>query len=228
MNSDEVSEPQSSSTRQRLIALLVGILVIVAVLVTMLYLVLTAPVRLTERALQRATEKHEKSDDLGNIVIRVRGLARLETVDMRVMHVGRIRQSYGVIPSQLAGDTITFLAVGDVVAGIDLSSITREDVRREKDGTLVMKLPPSEIFMTRLDNKESHVIDRDTGILRRADPELETKVRQQGEDAIHVAALRKGVLPIAQKNAETRLGEFLHSLGFQKVRFERRLVTVEP
>lgn len=214
--------------RQRLIALVVGILVIATVLVTMLYLVISAPTRFTQRALQRATERREAHDDLGDLVIRVRGLARLETVEMRVMHVGRIRQSYGVIPNQLAGDAITFLAVGDVVAGIDLSSITREDVRLDHDGTLVVKLPASEIFMTRLDNKQSHVITRDTGLLRRADPELETKVRQFGEDAIQAEALRKGVLPIANKNAEARLGEFLHNLGFQKVRFERRLVTVEP
>jgi hypothetical protein len=214
--------------RQRLIAFVVGILLIAAVVIAMLYMILSAPSRLAESALRAATEKRESRDDLADLVIRVRGLARLETVTMRVMHVGRIRQSYGFVPDQLAGDEITFLAVGDVVAGINLAVITRQDVRVDRDGTLVMRLPASEIFMTRLDNRESHILNRDTGLLRRADPGLETKVRQFGEASIRAEAMRKGILPIANQNAEARLADFLHTVNFQKVRFERRLVTVEP
>lgn len=220
-------ESQVPGSGQRIIAFVVGVVLIVGVFGAMLYMLIRTPARLAERAFDRATQKREAQVDLGSLVIRVRGLARLETVAMRVMHVGKIRQSFGVMPDKLASDTITFLAVGDVVAGIDLSTITEHDVRVDRDGTLVMRLPQSQIFMTRLDNKESHVIDRDTGLFRRADPGLETRVRQFGEDSIRGEAMKKGILPLANKNAETNLGQFLHTLGLQKIRFERRLVTVE-
>ncbi|HEU4520943.1 MAG TPA: DUF4230 domain-containing protein [Thermoanaerobaculia bacterium] len=182
-------------------------------------------VRLARKAVQttveQVTKPEEKTIDLGALVTQVRELSRLETASMRVMHVSTISQTYKLIPDAVAGDELTFLAAGDVVAGVDLSQIQQKDVWREPDGTIVMRLPPSAIFMTRVDNRESRVMSRKTGLLRRADVNLESRVRQHAEQSIRNEAVKKGILLMASQNAEKKLADFLHTVGFEKVRFER-------
>jgi hypothetical protein len=161
----------------------------------------------------------EKTIDLGILVTEVRELNRLETASMSVMHVGRVTQSYSLVPDAFAGDEIMFLAKGDVIAGYDLSKLRPQDVWRSPDGTVNLRLPPPEVLVTRVDNKESHVIARKTGVFRRADIDLETRARQHAEENIRGEALKKGVLTRASTNGEKKLAELLHTLGFDKVRF---------
>jgi len=164
----------------------------------------------------------EKVIDLSVLVTQVRELNRLETASMRVMHVGQINQSYKMVPNALAGDAITFLATGDVIAGIDLAQLQPKDVWRSPDGTVNLRLPPSQILVTRVDNKESRVISRKTGVLRRADIDLETRARQHAEANIRSEALKKGILPLASQNAEKKMADFLRILGVEQVRFHSR------
>lgn len=162
----------------------------------------------------------EEQVDLTALVVRVRALSRLETASMRVIHVSTITQSYQLIPNALAGDEMTFVATGDVIAGIDLSQLKQEDVRRDSDGTIVVRLPPSQILVTRLDNRQSHVINRKTGFFRRADMNLESRARQYAEQGIRNEAVQKGILPMASENAQIKVAELLHMFGFHRVRCE--------
>ena len=178
--------------------------------------------RTFHRVEQAATlTRQEQQEDLGEVVTRVRSLARLETTSMHVVNVSTLRQGYNLLPDRIAGDEITFFAAGDVIAGIDLSGIQKTDVWREPDSTLVMRLPPSMVLVTRLDNRESHVISRRTGIFRGADQGLEGRARQYAEQQIRNEAVRKNILGMAQEGAESKLAPLLHTLGFTKVRFER-------
>jgi len=165
------------------------------------------------------TKPREAQVDLGALVTQVRELSRLETAAMRVMHVSTITQTYKMVPDALGGDELTFLATGDVIAGIDLALLQPRDVWREPDGTIVLRLPPSQILVSRVDNKESRVMSRKTGMLRRADMNLESRARQHAEQAIRNEAVRKGILQMASQNGEKKLADFLHTLGAQKVRF---------
>jgi hypothetical protein len=161
----------------------------------------------------------EETLDIAALVTQVRDLNRLETASMRVVHVGTIKQTYKMIPNAFAGDEITFLATGDVIAGIDLARLQPTDVWREPDGTVVMRLPPSQLLVSRVDNEQSHVVNRKTGVLRRADIDLETRARQHAEENIRREAIKKGILPLAATNAEKKLAELLHTLGARRVRF---------
>lgn len=178
--------------------------------------------RLAKRTVQREIfTPQEKVVDISTLVTQVRELNRLETSAMRVIHVGTITQSYKVIPNALGGDEITFLATGDVIAGLDLSQLKPEDVWRSPDGTINLRLPPPEILVTRVDNKESRVINRKTGVLRRSDIDLETRARQHAEENIRSEALKKGILNLAAGNAEKKMAELLRTFGAEKVRFVR-------
>jgi hypothetical protein len=169
----------------------------------------------------------EKTIDLATLVTQVRELNRLETASMRVMHVATVTQSYKMVPNAIAGDEITFLATGDVIAGIDLAQLQPKDVWRSPDGAINLRLPPAQVLVTRVDNKESRVINRKTGVLRRADVDLETRARQHAEENIRREALKRGVLTLASQNAEKKMGEFLHTLGFERVRFVSSMPNVE-
>lgn len=182
--------------------------------------------RAVRESIQDMTVRQEKTVDLGALVTHVRELNRLETAAMRVMHISTISQTYQMVPDALGGDQLQFLAAGDVIAGIDLSLLQRKDVWREPDGTIVLRLPASQILMTRVDNRESRVMSRKTGLLRRADVDLESRARQHAEQSIRNEAVSKGILLMASQNAEKKLADFLHTLGFQKVRFERSAFAV--
>jgi hypothetical protein len=161
----------------------------------------------------------EKVIDITSLVTQVRELNRLETASMHVMHVGTVKQSYRLVPNAIAGDELTFLAEGDVIAGLDLSLLKKEDVWRSSDGTINIRLPPAQVLVTRVDNAKSRVLTRKTGVLRRQDVDLETRARQHAENNIRSEALKRGVLKLAADNGEKKLADFLHTVGIEKVRF---------
>ncbi len=149
----------------------------------------------------------------------VRALARLETIQYSIEKVITAEVGQGAF-GFLFGDRLLFVAHGTVIAGIDMSRINPQDMRLE-DGVLYVKLPPAEVFIATLDNEKSYVYDRQTGILKRGEVDLETLARQAAEEEIRKAALEDGILQIAQQNAETYLARFFAALGYKNTVFEK-------
>ena len=58
-------------------------------------------------------------------------------------------------------------------------------------------------------------------LFRRADENLESRARMNAEIGIRQEAMKKGILPLAANNAETKLASFIQTLGVKTVRFER-------
>lgn len=153
-----------------------------------------------------------------SIVKEVQSLARLETIQYSVEKVITAELNQGTFGS-LFGDRLLFVAHGYVIAGVDLSKIKEEDLRMVGD-TLRIKLPEAEVFVATLDNEKSYVYDRDTGLLKRADTQLESEARRAAEAEILRTAAEDGILTQAQTNAETYLLSLLNTLGFSRVVFE--------
>jgi hypothetical protein len=147
----------------------------------------------------------------------IRALARLESIQYSVEKVVTGETGGGTFAA-LFGDKILFVGHGKVIAGIDMDKIQPQDMRYE-NGTLTVKLPPAEIFIATLENDKSYVYDRDTGVLTKPDPNLETQVRQVAEQEILKAALEDGILEQAQTNAEAFLIKFFAALGFPNTVF---------
>ena len=147
----------------------------------------------------------------------IRALARLETIQYSVEKVITGETGGGTFQA-LFGDKILFVGHGTVIAGIDMDKLKPEDMRYE-NGTLTVRLPPAEIFIATLDNEKSYVYDRNTGLLTKPDPNLETLVRQRAEQEILKAALEEGILEQAQVNAEAYLLKFFNALGFPNTFF---------
>ncbi|MBE7536309.1 MAG: DUF4230 domain-containing protein [Anaerolineales bacterium] len=149
----------------------------------------------------------------------IRALARLETIQYSVEKVITGETGQGAF-GFLMGDKILFVAHGTVIAGINMEKLAPENMRYE-NGVLTVQLPPAEIFIAALDNGKSYVYNRDTGLLTKPDPNLETLVRQKAEDEILKAALEDGILEQARVNAEAYLIKFFASLGFPTVIFSQ-------
>jgi hypothetical protein len=151
------------------------------------------------------------------VLSQIQRLERLETCRYNGQVIVR-GDTQGFLPLWLAGDRMLFVGHGEVVAGVDLARLHPEDV--EVRGTRVsLRLPPSEILHTRLDNRASEVFDRRSGLLTGPDRSLETRVRIEAEDRIRQAALENGVLLTAQANARDTLRRQMELYGFREVRF---------
>ncbi len=77
------------------------------------------------------------------------------------------------------------------------------------------------VLVTRLDNRQTHVVNRRTGVFRRADQQLEARARQYAEQSIRSESVRRGILQTAELNAQARVAELARALGARKVVFER-------
>ena len=151
------------------------------------------------------------------IIREVQSLARLETIQYSVEKVITAEINQGVF-GPLFGDRLLFVAHGYVIAGVDLSRLNQDQLELE-DGVLFVTLPEAEVFVATLDNDNSYVYDRETGILRKSDQDLETTARQVAEQEIESAALEDGILDQAQQNAEVYLERLFNSLGYDQVTF---------
>jgi hypothetical protein len=154
-----------------------------------------------------------------SVVEKIRHLARLEAVQYSIDKIVEGNRQAPGIPSFLAGDRLLFIAHGEVIAGVDLMQLGKNDVRVDGDSVNV-HLPAAQILTTRIDNARSRVYERTTGLLAPADPNLESQVRQAAEQQITQAALDDKILDKARENARVSVTGLLYALGFRRVDVE--------
>jgi hypothetical protein len=152
------------------------------------------------------------------VVNRIQQLQRLETVVYTIDKIVSGAKENPIFPDFLAGDRLLLLVHGEVVAGIDFSSLKPGDVRVE--GKQVhLHIPAAQVFSSRLDSAKTRVYSRQTGLLVPTDPNLESLVRQEAERQLTEAALADGILRTAQQNATSTITSLLQGLGFEKIDF---------
>jgi hypothetical protein len=114
---------------------------------------------------------------------------------------------------------LLLLAHGIVKAGVDLKRLKPDDLRIAGK-QIVVRLPPPEILDAYLDDAQTKVIDRKTGLLAPPDRDLEQSVRQNAVDDIRRAARLGGILKDAGDRARAQLAGLFLQLGFEKVEFQ--------
>jgi hypothetical protein len=154
----------------------------------------------------------------GPVVLQqIQQLNRLETCRYNGEVVVR-GEKKGLLPTWLSGDRVLLVGRGEVVAGLDLSTLRAQDVQ-VRGRALTVHLPATQILHTRLDNRQSVVHERTSGLLSGPDRELDGQVRAEAEEKIRAAALQSGILRTAETNARETLSRQLRQFGFQEVRF---------
>lgn len=155
------------------------------------------------------------------VVKQINDLSRLETASYEMEKVVTADSEQDGFLGMLLGESMIFIAYGKVYAGVDFAKMQTADLVVVDPDTVMIHLPPAEIFtdIPVLDNERSFVADRDTGLLTRADPELETQVRQAAEQSIREAAQSSDILDRANQNAQTYMRNFMAGLGFTEIIF---------
>jgi len=153
------------------------------------------------------------------VVERIQSLNRLETVVYSLDSVVEGAKVNPVFPDILTSDKILLVVHGQAIAGIDLAKLKPEDVRIDAGDqhSIHINLPPSELFVTTLDNAHTRVYARTTGLLVPADQNLESDTRAKAQQQLQAAALSDGILDTARRNARATISTLLFSLGFQHV-----------
>lgn len=152
------------------------------------------------------------------VVMKIQQLQRLQTVVYTLEKIVSGSQDTPYLPRVLAGDRILLIVHGDVTAGIDLAALDASNLQVSGD-SIDMKLPQPDVFSTRIDNEKTRVYSRETGLLVRPDPDLESVARREAERQIRQAAIDGGILTAAQTNARATLTTLLQGLGFKSVQF---------
>jgi hypothetical protein len=113
---------------------------------------------------------------------------------------------------------VLLLAHGVVKGGVDLGRLKPDDIT-VTDRKISIKLPPAQVMDTYLDEKNTQVIERSTGLLRAFDKDLEQTARQNATDDIARAARGSGLKEEASQRARDQLKSLFLQLGFEEVEF---------
>jgi hypothetical protein len=205
-----------SVPRSRGSGLLYGLLI--GVVIALLFALLTARVQSGPLAALWSvlSGRNTHITNEGTVVERIQRLQRLETVVYSMDKIVTGEKDNPLLPDFLAGDRLLMLVHGQVVAGIDFARLKSSDIKIQGKDVHV-HLPNPEVLMTRVDNARTRVYSRDTGILVRVDPNLETQVRQEAERELFQEAVAGGIINTARQNARSTVASMLQGLGFEKV-----------
>jgi hypothetical protein len=130
-------------------------------------------------------------------------------VDMKQDPTGLWQRLFGA-------DRLLLVAGGEVVAGFDVSNIGASDIQIAGD-SVILTLPAPAILYTRVDNQETFVQQRNTGLLVPFDIALESEARRQAEREMLAWAMDHDILAKAEENGKQWFESFLLKLGFDAV-----------
>ena len=121
----------------------------------------------------------------------------------------------------LGENRVLMVAHGTVKAGMDFQQLQPGDLQ-VSDRKIVIKLPRAQITDAYLDEKQTRVVERSTGLLRSFDKDLEQTARQNAVDDIRRAARTGGILKDAEERARAQVDALFKQMGFEKVEFRDR------
>jgi hypothetical protein len=187
------------------------VLVAAAALIVVLVLLLRkTPPPVTERIEVRGPP---------DVILAMRDLSKLETSSFHIEKVIEITETqksvFGLVDAK---DALLLVAVGEVVAGVDLEKLDAGSVKSDwAKKTVTVTLPAPEVFHARLDNEATHVYSRSTDTLAKRNEQLESKARAEAEAAMKDGAIKGGILVRARAQAERTVRATLRSLGFDHI-----------
>ena len=156
------------------------------------------------------------------IVQQIQSLSELVTVKYvleKVVAYDDPKYFADLIP--LGDNKIILLAHGVVKAGVNLSKLTNDDVM-VREGHITLTIPNATLTDAYLDEKHTQILDRQTGLLRRFDKDLEKTARQYALAEIQRGARQAGIEREANERAREQLTGLLRTLGYKEVEIRTR------
>ena len=160
-----------------------------------------------------------RSLDAPTILHEIQGLSQLTSVKYTIQKVVGLEEE----KHPFGSEKILLFVQADVLAGIDLSHLTPEDVRNLPGGKVKIALPNAAIEDIVIDDKASRVWDRSITWWTPWVPynnDLERQARLKAREEIEKAAIEGGILDQARQNAEAGVRRFLDVIGIPQLVFE--------
>ncbi len=155
------------------------------------------------------------------ILQQVQTLSQLVTVKYvmeKVVDLQDVQPFKDMIVTGWGQNRVLMIAHGVVKAGVDMGEITNGDVQISGK-KISLRLPPARVTDTYLDDKQTQIVERTTGLLRSFDKDLEQNARRQAVMDINRAAREAGILKDADERARLQLTSFFHQMGYEEVEF---------
>lgn len=151
------------------------------------------------------------------MVLRLQGASELTTAVHDLQSVVEVEQERRLGDFALGSTRLLYVGVGQVRAGIDLSTLGPEAFVQEPDG-LTVRLPAPRILDTKLDVERSYVYDQERSLLGPIDPGLQGRAERAALARIREAACAGGILQAAADRAELTVSLLLQEAGRPPVR----------
>ncbi|MDX1448856.1 MAG: DUF4230 domain-containing protein [Acidimicrobiia bacterium] len=159
-----------------------------------------------------------ETTEVGPVTISaLRELSQLTTFEMVEYTVVEKADDRGWL-NWATGDRVAMFVVARIGAGVDLGLVTPEMVQADPEtASVTIRLPEPEISYVDVDEDQTTVYDRDTGLFTSGNPELESSARRAAEEILVAAALDAGLLERAADEAVVVITTFVESLGYTDV-----------
>lgn len=154
------------------------------------------------------------------VITQIRNIGRLETVSYTLEKVIPYDQDSNSIWRFLGNHTKLFIVHGEVIAGFDLTLLSKDNVKIQ--GTAItINLPPPQILETNLDEAQTRTYDVTQGPLglfpEGLDSNTELQILAAAKISLKDDACKGDILPKASDNARQQFTSFLIELGFKTV-----------
>jgi hypothetical protein len=166
----------------------------------------------------------EKDHSPPPILAELRELSDLHAAQAQFEVIVDQEKDVRFVPSAIAGERVQYVAVGSVDAVVDLSRLPTDAVRYDAEtDSAVVYLPRPVIAEPVLDLDQSHVMNRDRGILTRLggvlsdSPTSELGLQEAAQDKMAEAAASTELVATAEEHAESLLEPLVRQLGVKTV-----------
>jgi hypothetical protein len=197
-------------------ATVVGAVLIVAILA------ITAVVAFRLLGNPFTTETQDRSAP--PVLLELRNLAEFHAAQGQFEVTLDIEDDVQWMPSFIAGERVQFIAVGSVDAVVDFRALDAQSVDVDDDtSTVVVELGPVTLQPPVLDLEQSHVMNRDRGLINRLggmfndNPTSEGRLMREAEDKIALAAAATELVERAEENVTQSLTALIRALGYENV-----------
>jgi uncharacterized protein DUF4230 len=169
-----------------------------------------------------AAPRHVEMRATPGVITAIQDVARLEATQFHIEKVVEVSDAqsrlWGLVEAK---DALLLVAVGDVVAGVDLTKVRDKDVRVDEAAHSVqVRMPAPEVIASTLDARATHVYARATDVFAARNEQLEGEARRTAEEQMRKAAIDAGILDRARASADRTLRALLRSLGYDHVELD--------
>lgn len=160
--------------------------------------------------------------DSDTVITQIRQMGRFETVSYTLEKVIPYDQDANSFWHFLGDHTKLFVVHGEVIAGFDLTKLSKKDMQiQETTKTISINLPAPQILETILDEEKTQVYESNTGLYgiwnEGLDANTEVQILGAAKRSLRDDACKGNILQQASESARQELSSFLISVGFQHV-----------